>query len=81
MEAIYKIKASEIDLGLITAIKSLFKDREVTITVSTELDETEYLTSNPVNEKHLLDNMASDHMVKYSGEEFETFINGSKKDE
>jgi len=45
------------------------------------LDETEYLTSNPVNEKHLLDNMASDHMVKYSGEEFETFINGSKEDE
>ena len=77
MEAIYKLKASEIDLGLIKAIKSLFKDKEVTITVSTELDETEYLTSNPANEKHLLDNLVSDKEIRYTGEEFDTFIKES----
>jgi len=54
MEAIYKLKASEIDISLLNAIKSIFKEQQVTITISTEMDETDYLTGNPVNKKHLM---------------------------
>ncbi|MDP2337472.1 MAG: hypothetical protein Q8N05_13710 [Bacteroidota bacterium] len=55
MEAIYKLKANEINPNLMGTIKKLFGSKEITITITTETDETEYLTSNPVNKKQLLD--------------------------
>jgi hypothetical protein len=40
MEAIYKANANEPDISLVKAIKNLFKGKEVTIIVSSEMDET-----------------------------------------
>jgi len=52
MEAIYKLKANEIDPNLMDTIKKLFHGKEITITITTESDETTYLTMNPANKKH-----------------------------
>jgi len=40
MEAIYKANANEPDISLVKAIKNLFKGKEDTIIVSSEMDET-----------------------------------------
>jgi hypothetical protein len=79
MEAIYKINANELDISLIKAIKSLFKGKEVTIIVSSEMDETAYLTADKTNEKHLIDNMVSEQEVRYSGEAFSAYVEKLRK--
>lgn len=53
MSAIYRLKASEIDLNLLEEIKAKFGDKEVEITV-TEFDETEYLLQSRENKERLL---------------------------
>jgi hypothetical protein len=58
MEAIYKLNANEISPNLIDTIKKLFCGKEITITITTEPDETAYLTMNPANKKHLLESIA-----------------------
>jgi len=70
MEATYILKANEIDVGLIKAIKELFKKEEVIITVTTKMDETEYLKSNPANEKFLKESIASESTVHFTPSEF-----------
>lgn len=79
MEAIYKANANELDISLVKAIKNLFKGKEVTIIVSSEMDETAYLTSDHANEKHLSDNIISDKEVHYSGEEFSAYVEKLRK--
>ncbi|HZL12370.1 MAG TPA: hypothetical protein VFC65_20485 [Prolixibacteraceae bacterium] len=70
MEAIYKLKANEINPNLMETIKKLFGSKEITITITTETDETEYLTSNPTNKKHLLESIAQEPSVKFTPGEF-----------
>ena len=70
MEAIYKLKATEINSGFMEAIKKLFKDKEITISITVSTDETTYLTMNPVNEKHLIDSMAQEPSVRFTPDEF-----------
>jgi len=79
MEAIYKINANELDIFLIKAIKSLFKGKDVTIIVSSEMDDTAYLIADKANEKHLIDNMISDQEVLYSGEAFGAYVEQLRK--
>lgn len=74
MEAIYKLKANEINVNLMDTIKKLFKGKEITITVSSEPDETTYLTMNPANEKHLVESMAQEASVRFTPEEFKEMI-------
>ena len=74
MEAIYKLKANEINTNLIDTIKKLFHGKEITITITTEPDETTYLTMNPANKKHLLESMAQEPSVKFTPEEFREMI-------
>ena len=75
MEAIYKLKANEINPNLIDTIKKLFGSEEITITITTELDETTYLTMNPANKKHLLDAInevkKNKNLIRFTGKEFE----------
>ena len=60
MEAFYKIKADELDSWWIESVKKkLFQDKDLIIKVFTDMDETDFLTQYPANEKHLLDNMAA----------------------
>jgi len=79
MEAIYKLKASEINSNLMDTIKKLFSNKEITITITTGSDETTYLTMNPANEKHLLDNLAAEPAIKFSGDEFMEYVNKQTK--
>jgi hypothetical protein len=74
MEAIYKLKANEINSNLMSTIKKLFSGKEITITISTEIDETTYLTMNPANEKHLMESMAEEPTIQFTPEEFKKRI-------
>ena len=74
MEAIYKLKANEINPNLIDTIKKLFGSKEITITITTELDETTYLTMNPANKKHLLESIAQEPSVKFTPGEFQEMV-------
>ena len=74
MEAIYKLKANEINPNLMETIKKLFGGKEITITITTEPDETTYLTMNPANKKHLLDSIAQDPSVKFTPGEFREMV-------
>lgn len=74
MEAIYKLKANEVSTNLIDTIKTLFKGKEITITVSSEPDETTYLTMNPANKKHLMESIAQEPSVRFTPEEFNEML-------
>jgi hypothetical protein len=74
MEATYKLKANEVDMKLVNAIRDFFKDEQITIKISSEMDETEYLLFNESNRLHLEANMKSSEIKKFSGNEFNEFI-------
>jgi hypothetical protein len=74
MEAIYKLKASEINSNLMEAIKKLFSNKEITITITTGFDETSYLTMNPANEKHLMESIAEDRAIRFTNDEFKKMV-------
>ncbi|MCP5495490.1 MAG: hypothetical protein H7A23_13120 [Leptospiraceae bacterium] len=44
----------ELDETILQSLKTLFKDKRVTVTISDSWDETEYLLSNETNKNHLL---------------------------
>ena len=74
MEAIYKLKASEINSNLMDTIKKLFSNKEITITITTVPDETTYLTMNPANEKHLMESIAEDPDIRFTNDEFKKMV-------
>ncbi len=53
MDAIYHVKADELDESFLDALKKLFKDKEIEIAVSVR-DETSYLLRSPANRERLL---------------------------
>lgn len=75
MEAIYKLKANEINPNLMDAIKKLFYGKEITITVTTEPDETTYLSMNPANERLLIESMSEEPVIRFTPDEFKNTIN------
>jgi hypothetical protein len=81
MEAIYRLNASEIDSGFLKAIKELFKEKEVIITVSTYIDETMYLTLRKTNLEHLQQSMAEEPSIRFTPDEFKKFVEDAKKGE
>ena len=74
MEAIFKLEPKEFNEELFLRLKKLFKGKTVTIAFSTEIDETSYLTMNPENEKHLLESMAQEPIIRFTPEEFKEKI-------
>jgi len=54
MESTYYLNSDELNSDFIKAVKTLFKNKKISITVSVEEDETEYLLSNDVNKRRLL---------------------------
>jgi len=74
MEAIFKIGPKELDEKLFLQIKKMFEGKSVVITISTEMDETDYLSANPANKKHLLENMISEPIVSFTVDEFEKHV-------
>lgn len=53
MNAIYQLKADELDESFVDAVKAAFKDKEIEIAVY-ERDETGYLLRSPANRERLL---------------------------
>lgn len=53
MNAIYQVNADELDQQFLDALKAMFKNKEIEITVS-ERDETAYLLRSPANRERLL---------------------------
>jgi antitoxin YefM len=74
MNAIYHLKADELDERFLAALKAMFKDKEIEIAVS-ERDETSYLLRSPANREHLLravaDVESSQHIVTPEQEQFQ----------
>ena len=74
MEAIFKIRPTELNQKLFQNIKKMFEGKPVTITISTELGETEYLSANPANRQHLNESMAQEPTVSFTPEEFDKHV-------
>ncbi len=53
METTYRLNAKELSDDIIQSIKKAFKDKDIEITVTDRMDETEYLLSTEANKKHL----------------------------
>lgn len=54
MYSTYRLKADELSVDFIDALKSTYHDREIEIIVQEVQDETEYLLGSPANREHLL---------------------------
>jgi hypothetical protein len=55
MDTLVRAVANELDNSLIDFIKSNFKDKKIAVHIyEDEMDETEYLLSDPVHRKNLL---------------------------
>lgn len=51
----FHINESELDVNFIKALKAMFKNRDLTLTIETNsIDETEHLMSSPNNKNRLL---------------------------
>jgi antitoxin YefM len=54
MQSTYRIHTDELTDDFVQAIKVAYKDREIEIIISDDVDETDYLMSTPANRDHLL---------------------------
>ncbi len=53
MTTIYKLNANQLNEDVLKSIKDAFKDKEIEITVTDVIDETEYLLSSKANKEHI----------------------------
>ena len=53
MISTYHINEKELTVEFLKNIKSLFKNKSITLTISEEIDTTQYLTTSEANKKHL----------------------------
>jgi len=57
MTTTYRLNSKELSNDIIKSIKDAFGDKEIEITVTDAIDETEYLLSTEANKKHLYKSM------------------------
>ena len=55
MVTTYRLKPGELTETFFNALKEVYQDKEIEITVQETMDETEYLLSTEANRKHLLE--------------------------
>jgi hypothetical protein len=77
MEAIYKLKTNELNERFIKTIKELFKGKSISITISSDIDETDYLSENEANLKHLEKNINSEKKTVFKDKQFSDFVHKS----
>jgi len=79
METIFRFnKATDLNEQFLSALKTLFQDKEIEISVRTYSDETEYLLKEPEN-KAMLDHAIQDlndkkNLVTLSSGEYDTLV-------
>ena len=77
METVFRLKASELNSAFLATLKTLFKEKEIEVTISDAHDETSFLLKNPKNRAHLLkaieDVKKNKNLVRFTGEEFEKY--------
>jgi len=54
MQTTYRVHADELTDDFLQALKVAYRNREIEIIVSDDVDETDYLMSTPANRDHLL---------------------------
>jgi hypothetical protein len=74
MEAILKISPSEFNENLFFQLKKMFEGKTVTIIITSETDETAYLTANPANHNHLIEGIANEPHITFSYKEFNDHV-------
>jgi hypothetical protein len=57
METTYRLNAKELSVELIQSIQAAFKDKNIEITVTDHVDETDYLLSTEANKKQLYESI------------------------
>jgi hypothetical protein len=80
MVSTFQINEAELDNNFVKALKSMFKNRNLTLTIEAEeLDTTEYLLGNPINKERLLKAVENakqrKHLVKVDLEQFKSLAN------
>ena len=80
METIFRFNtAADLNEQFLSALKTLFQDNEIEISVRTYSDETDYLLENDLNQD-FLNNAVSDlntnnNLVSFSPGEYEAMVN------
>ncbi len=77
METVFRLKASELNNKFLAIIRSLFKEKEIEISISDTVDETSFLLKDPKNRAHLLEAIEevkrNKNLVRFTGEEFKKY--------
>jgi len=74
MTTTFELHADELDANFVKALKTLFKNRNLKITVDAEMDTTEYLLSTEANRKALQESIEQANrgeLIHVSWEELE----------
>ena len=72
METTYRLSEKELDDAFLNSIKSLYKNKNISITIEEKLDETEYLLNSNENKKKILDSIQSSEGYSLSMKEFKS---------
>jgi hypothetical protein len=80
MDTLVRLKADEINNSLVEFIKSSFKGKKIAVHIyEDETDETEYLLSDPVTKKRLLESVenvkANRNLKEYTMEDIISYLN------
>lgn len=49
MTTTIELNANELNINLLRSLKAMFKDREITLTINSKMDETDYLNKSEAN--------------------------------
>ncbi len=84
MDTLVRIDADELNSSLIDFIKSSFKGKRIAVHIyEDEMDETEYLLSDPEHKKKLLQTIEEvekgNNMVTYTMEDIQNILNDAGK--
>ena len=80
----FHINANALDEKFLKAVKAMFKSKPISIIITEEQDETEYLLQSDANRKMLEDSLKSEEGYEFSVKDFsilsKNLSKGKKKD-
>ncbi len=79
MTTTYRLTANDLTTDFLKALKTLYKQQTISITVESEMDETEYLLASPANRKMLEDSLKSEAGYEFSLKEFSKLSDNLRK--